>query len=272
MFISRILFFRLHESAKYLVHAGRPSEALVALQRISRVNGDAVTWHLSDVADEGVLSPIGGPVAVDYGTPSPGSVRSFGRGSVERWGREVRGGGGAREEEEGLGEDEDEDEGAPGYGRGMRRRNDGARVQDGTLVDWLPGALAASVEDYRDRLRGLFEPKWALTTKLVWTIWAFASAGYTVRFSPAPLRVRAKADVTGAMRRGNPDLQRLSPQVLGRQSGTGSWERRKGAEFERLSVPRFTRLASAHSSPRSADVLYTGPFSQLPSLTAISPT
>ncbi|KAH9020563.1 MFS general substrate transporter [Lactarius deliciosus] len=39
MFIARIVFFRLHESPRYLVHAGRPQDALESLQMISRFNG-----------------------------------------------------------------------------------------------------------------------------------------------------------------------------------------------------------------------------------------
>ncbi|KAK4706032.1 hypothetical protein P7C70_g165, partial [Phenoliferia sp. Uapishka_3] len=51
MFISRILFFRLQESAKYLVSAGRNEEAIIALQRISRINGEPRVWELEDVGD-----------------------------------------------------------------------------------------------------------------------------------------------------------------------------------------------------------------------------
>ncbi|KAI6044903.1 major facilitator superfamily domain-containing protein [Pisolithus marmoratus] len=51
MFLARIVFFRLHESPRYLVHAGRHQEALENLQLISRFNGSELTLVLDDVDD-----------------------------------------------------------------------------------------------------------------------------------------------------------------------------------------------------------------------------
>ncbi|KAI0789718.1 major facilitator superfamily domain-containing protein [Abortiporus biennis] len=51
MFLARIVFFRLHESPRYLVHAGRPEEAIVSLQMISKFNGSELSLGLEDVAD-----------------------------------------------------------------------------------------------------------------------------------------------------------------------------------------------------------------------------
>ncbi|KAH9949855.1 MFS general substrate transporter [Amylocystis lapponica] len=51
MFIARMVFFRLHESPRYLVHAGRPQEALESLQLISRFNGSELSLDLDDVQD-----------------------------------------------------------------------------------------------------------------------------------------------------------------------------------------------------------------------------
>ncbi|KAF9222968.1 MFS general substrate transporter [Gyrodon lividus] len=51
MFLARILFFRLHESPRYLVHAGRHQEALESLQLISRFNGSEIAIDLEDVDD-----------------------------------------------------------------------------------------------------------------------------------------------------------------------------------------------------------------------------
>ncbi|KAJ7464707.1 MFS general substrate transporter [Mycena galericulata] len=54
MFVARIVFFRLHESPRFLVHAGRPHEALEALQLIARFNGApglAGELELADVDD-----------------------------------------------------------------------------------------------------------------------------------------------------------------------------------------------------------------------------
>lgn len=51
MFLARMVFFRLHESPRYLVHAGRHQEALESLQMISRFNGDDFDISLYDVDD-----------------------------------------------------------------------------------------------------------------------------------------------------------------------------------------------------------------------------
>jgi hypothetical protein len=51
MFLGRILFFRLHESPRYLVQAGRKQDALESLQMISRFNGSELALDLEDVED-----------------------------------------------------------------------------------------------------------------------------------------------------------------------------------------------------------------------------
>ncbi|KAH7924538.1 MFS general substrate transporter [Leucogyrophana mollusca] len=51
MFLARIVFFRLHESPRFLVHAGRHQEALESLQLISRFNGSEIPLDLEDVDD-----------------------------------------------------------------------------------------------------------------------------------------------------------------------------------------------------------------------------
>ena len=117
-------------------------------------------WSLADVGDS--ADGVATTTPMDYGTPSPGSVRPLARiSSLERH-RELLG--------------LEAEEAAEGYGAGLllvRKEREWVRR--------LPIGLRYSVEEYLVRLDGLFEPKWALTTKLVWTIWAFASAGYTVR-------------------------------------------------------------------------------------------
>jgi len=51
MFLARIVFFRLYESPRYLVHAGRPHDAIKSLQMISRFNGAEFSIQLADVRD-----------------------------------------------------------------------------------------------------------------------------------------------------------------------------------------------------------------------------
>lgn len=51
MFLARIVFFRLHESPRYLVNAGRHQEAIQALQMISKFNGSELSLDVEDVRD-----------------------------------------------------------------------------------------------------------------------------------------------------------------------------------------------------------------------------
>lgn len=69
----RVIFFRLYESPRYLVAAGRASEAMENLQLISRFNGEELDLSLRDVRDHlgtvksprrslsfSAISPVGG--------------------------------------------------------------------------------------------------------------------------------------------------------------------------------------------------------------------
>ncbi|KAF9643245.1 MFS general substrate transporter [Thelephora ganbajun] len=51
MTVFRVIFFRLYESPRYLVAAGRPMEAVENLQLISRFNGEELDLSLRDVWD-----------------------------------------------------------------------------------------------------------------------------------------------------------------------------------------------------------------------------
>ncbi|KAF9441248.1 hypothetical protein P691DRAFT_813326, partial [Macrolepiota fuliginosa MF-IS2] len=51
MFPARIVFFHLHESPRYLVHAGRSQKAVKSFQMISKFNGSDLEIELDDVAD-----------------------------------------------------------------------------------------------------------------------------------------------------------------------------------------------------------------------------
>jgi hypothetical protein len=68
MFLARMVFFRLHESPRYLVHAGRPQEAVESLQLISRFNGSEFSIALEDVDDH---HPVAGPKSEDDGLRTP---------------------------------------------------------------------------------------------------------------------------------------------------------------------------------------------------------
>lgn len=77
MFVARILFFRLHESPRYLVHAGRPQEALQSLQLISRFNGSELSIHLDDVRDDmatSAMSDVEPPATSQFHTSRLGAM------------------------------------------------------------------------------------------------------------------------------------------------------------------------------------------------------
>ena len=59
MFLARIVFFRLYESPRYLVHAGRPHDAVKSLQMISKFNGSELPIELEDVRDHHYPSELG---------------------------------------------------------------------------------------------------------------------------------------------------------------------------------------------------------------------
>lgn len=81
MFVARILFFRLYESPRYLVHAGRHEEALESLQLISRFNGRELPLQLSDVADDMPSPRVGETAPFLPATPAdPGFVKQDDQG------------------------------------------------------------------------------------------------------------------------------------------------------------------------------------------------
>lgn len=58
MFLARVVLFRLHESPRYLVHAGRKEEAAIALAGIAKFNGDDdFEISVSDVEDDEAYEP-----------------------------------------------------------------------------------------------------------------------------------------------------------------------------------------------------------------------
>jgi hypothetical protein len=76
MFLGRIVFFRLHESPRYLVHAGRKQDALESLQMISRFNGSELELVLEDVEDH-IRVPPHLPDSVYSTEHGPPSSRLF---------------------------------------------------------------------------------------------------------------------------------------------------------------------------------------------------
>jgi hypothetical protein len=74
MTILRVIFFRLYESPRYLVAAGRPAEAMENLQLISKFNGEELDLSLRDVRDH--FGTIRSRRSASYSTISPRRGRS----------------------------------------------------------------------------------------------------------------------------------------------------------------------------------------------------
>lgn len=69
MTVLRVIFFRLYESPRYLVAAGRPTEAMENLQLISKFNGEELDLSLRDVRDH--FGTIRSRRTVSYSAMSP---------------------------------------------------------------------------------------------------------------------------------------------------------------------------------------------------------
>lgn len=202
MFLSRIVFFRLQESPKFLTASRRHSEAVIALQRISRINGQERNWGLDDVVDlagreerrkaeeeeqEGATTieirttPPSPPDSRRHSLSSPGEYDSTGEMrkslSEERVLREAE-----ALQEEGQTLSGHDGDGLPHRISipALKARGRGRRKEGRAWVGRLPPHLAENVDEYFERLDELFEKRWRQTTILMWSIWFLMSAGYTV--------------------------------------------------------------------------------------------
>jgi len=156
MLLCRTIFFKLRESPSWLVQAGRPEEALVVLQEINDINGSAINLDLASIQQgqkpKRSLSPNEG----EYGP--------------QREGREP-----LLSPQMAAVEDDD------GFLPPLR-----LDCKSSGWIAYLPEPLAASVMAYIEKIRGLFEPDWRLTTLLVWAIWTLVSTIRT-RLEPCNL-------------------------------------------------------------------------------------
>lgn len=180
MFVLRTVTFRLQQSPKWLSSAGRTDEAVVALRKISHINGESIAWTLNDVVDQS--DP---PLSPGFGSPtqlSPALGRTLGGeyqglegsprpiGVEADWGTESQLGtsqvdimsvpttitkrppaspemleGGIRMAQAGTARTEE---------RRKRAEQGGAP----TWIDRLPSSMGESVDGYMARLDELFSP------------------------------------------------------------------------------------------------------------------
>ncbi|KZP31624.1 MFS general substrate transporter [Athelia psychrophila] len=76
MFLARMVFFRLHESPRFLVHAGRAQEAIVSLKMISKFNGSELDIDIEDVDDSPPPPCDGGASSQPVLSESPVEARA----------------------------------------------------------------------------------------------------------------------------------------------------------------------------------------------------
>lgn len=179
MFIARIALFRLKESAKFLMNSNRHSEAIIALTRISRINGEPQVWVLADVLDK---LPSNYRSAVNE-VESGGERRNFGvgydangdspEGSIRRESfvdNSTRGN---------LHLSPVIFSNSPLHSPRLNRppiksRSSSSSSRISTWIDRLPLSLQPSIEESKLRIEGLLDPEWKKTTVRVWGIWFFA--------------------------------------------------------------------------------------------------
>ncbi|SDA00037.1 BZ3501_MvSof-1269-A2-R1_Chr2-2g04410 [Microbotryum saponariae] len=169
MGLARIGLFRLRESAKFLVSSGRPDQAVLVLERISRYNGEPTSWELSDVVD-GEYSVPGSPSAAmqrneimtDYDAMGdlPSSLDDS-RNSTGDSTSEIRPDVSAAERV------------------GFRHPRMHARNQNPGWWHVLERRYAQAFDAHRSRVGDLFSLQLRFTTSCIWAIWFLASAGYT---------------------------------------------------------------------------------------------
>ncbi|GAA6041511.1 hypothetical protein JCM8097_001915 [Rhodosporidiobolus ruineniae] len=194
MFFCRVLFIRLQESPKFLVASNRPTAAVIALRRISKINGREVQWGLSDVVDGSHAQPLrrveedGEEAKEDEGGRRASGSSSIGSGGYDATGETnspSRGGGGSGASsppsssgsidldlEASLAADSLLSDAPTSL-----RRCKGSRP---SVIDYLPPSWRAGAEDYAARVAELFEGEGRRTTGLVFVVWTLASAGYTI--------------------------------------------------------------------------------------------
>lgn len=176
MFLSRITFFRLYESPRYLVHAGRPQEAIVSLQKISEFNGEEMDLNLEDVEDK---PPHTAPSSPDALVPSRNANRCLPTINGERQMdyQALR--------KSSLSEEPAEMENSvdwevtptprrpPSHSRASSRSQLKGQVQGRAMPRWIRKPFKA----WFKRLGMVMSPDWRRTTVLVWIIWWAMSLG-----------------------------------------------------------------------------------------------
>ncbi|TFK26851.1 MFS general substrate transporter [Coprinopsis marcescibilis] len=238
MFTARMVFFRLHESPRYLVHAGRPYDAIKSLEMISRFNGSDLCVELDDVRDhlhphqdadahaqqqtsgldQAQLSPTDG---TEYQASRPRATsRTIFDATMIQDGRtppdvllsrasSAESGGGQRPPLMTA-------YAATGETPALvdRRR---ASVYEQKLCWSLPRWLRKPLWAWLDRVMMVLSPEWVRTTVLVWAAWWAMSLAYTMFnvFLPTLLeKGTGEGSMAGLNTGGTPDPRAGIPKSL----------------------------------------------------------
>jgi len=178
MFLSRITFFRLYESPRYLVHAGRPQEAIVSLQKISEFNGEEMSLNLEDVEDKLVAEM---PASPDALVPKRGSSSPFRASAGEQMDYQALRKTSISDELDGA---ENSSQWASpaisrrptSHSRTSSRSLSKGQLTGGRLPRWIRKPLHA----WFKRLGMVLSPEWRRTTILVWVVWWAMSLAFTM--------------------------------------------------------------------------------------------
>jgi len=179
MFLSRITFFRLYESPRYLVHAGRPQEAIVSLQKISEFNGEEMSLNLEDVEDKLDAQAPGSPDAL---VPKRGPSGPFEPevGDQQRDYQALR----KTSISEEIGRGEALEDWTPtaiprrpaSHSRASSRSHLKGQLTSGRFPRWIRRPMRA----WFKRLGMVMSPEWRRTTLIVWLIWWAMSLAFTM--------------------------------------------------------------------------------------------
>lgn len=200
--ILRVLFFKLFESPKYLVSAGRQQEARVVLQRIAAFNGSPLSLSINDVRARDSVALL------DEERPSEeagGAAREAGIGRREentKSGKGKRGYDSLPTEAEEESEEQDaalltaaqrvSSEGAsstlqqpvsPGESDDEDPAPSSPSAKWPSALSWVPAETQERLLPFLSRYLELLDPAWRRTTLLVWAIWALFSLAFTDRKS-----------------------------------------------------------------------------------------
>ena len=237
LFVSaRVVFFRLLESPKYLVHAGRPQEAREILQRIHTYNGGAtISLRIQDVEDNSHAEVGQGDVESRRHSlqqrPTNDTAGKTGETGDTRFAVDDHDDSDDNDHVEVSGRHEDSsrpllDHHTNGDAQGDSRKSDEdtnrthARIANAnvrppstdpdlpTWLSWLPRSWYPSAADLASRYGEMFSPEWKRTSLLIWVIWGGMSYGFTTFnvLLPKLLEQRSDASAKAALQQsGEPD-------------------------------------------------------------------